>query len=150
MPRNPAAIGSECAALLRHLAPREQPPGFCIGDVKIAQLGNRLGLSRRTLFRRGISAIENCAEDGLGPDARFVWGQNAVSPDYLPALAAVRCSILDVVGDRRSALPPGAEPSGSGIPHDFIGAERPYLAQTDPLPLVRHRDVPRRWLVAGC
>lgn len=68
-------------------------------------------------------------------------------PDHLPALPSVRGPILDVIGDRRSALPPGAEASNSSIPYDFAGAKRPHLAQSDPLLLARHRGA-LVWLLA--
>src|SRR5215831_14143713 len=98
---DPAPVHRQRAGFLRSLTPRQQTAGLDIGEVGIAELGNRGRLPRSALLSRGIGARDHFTEDASGLCASALRRpRRAVAPDRVPTLAPAGCPILDEVAHR--------------------------------------------------
>jgi hypothetical protein len=123
---------SERAGLFCHLAPRQQPPGFRIGKVGVAQFGDRFGLARGLLLGRRVGALDDLAQQLASLVPRLFRGPwRTVMADHVPSLPAVRGAVFEDVAHGSSRTAPRAEARDralAAVPDDLIQPERPDLS----------------------
>ena len=121
-------------AFFEVLPAREQSAGLSVREILLAEVGDGRGVALGALGRRRVAASHNFAEEPLGFLARRVGRPGrAVAADRVPALATLRRSELEDVGDRRTLLATRAERRDRRVPNRLAGAERSNLFEANSL-----------------
>src|SRR6516164_7512568 len=109
VPLDAALIGGERGGLFR-LTARQKPAGLGVGEIGVAQLGNRLCLARGALHGRRVCALHNLAEDAPRlPSRRLGRPRRAVPADRGPALPALGRAVKHAVAHGLALLAPREE-----------------------------------------
>src|SRR5205085_2500341 len=133
---DPPAIGGERAGLFGATAPCQQPPGFGVGEIQVAQLSDCHRLASSHFLGRRVCTRSYIAENPQRLLASlFRRPRGAMPSDYLPTLPPIAGAVFDKIGDRLALLTTRSEATHGGIPNDFAEPQRPHFPQADPLPL---------------